>query len=621
MPQFSKRLARAIGPGIRRALLRFPIPALLAVVLTTYLLPDHVPDSRITGGLLACLPATLAVALFGEAKGWTDRYTRTVSAVVVAILGTVFAFAYEIELRHDALLAGLLILVGLAPYLRRATSVDRFWSFNQEIWLALGVSLAAAIVFAGGISAILRTLQYLFDVHVDGVVYAKTWMITLVLLLPVVWMQQIPRRFDEPADSEAAAPAVSTVPSIASIVMVPLLLIYAVILHVYALKILVDLDMPKGRIGWMVLAYGALLAATAFVTHPMRDSSSIQQLFGKVWPWLLPVPTALLLVAVQQRIGQYGLTEDRYFVLLAAAWFILLTLTQAVGGRWRDLRVAVALLAGLLLLSTAGPWGMAGLSTRMQTAELFGRLEAAGIMQDGRIPDDARARVTLLDSDRKRISEIIEYLTQRGRLDVLRPLFGGTTDDPFAKARGDASPRGTNDALSATLGFPSRRWPSATERALAGDVRERIGLPREHHLIRIAEKRRLSFGARAPFVLKADGPRTFVGPFHSYARRQTTTPALDNTISVKIEHGSIVVTDAKSQRSASFDLGTSSQIMAWRTTSKPSGKDVAASAPGEPPLVVARTAGDLDVEVHLINFVVKEDVGFESFGFWLSLAP
>jgi hypothetical protein len=46
-------------------------------------------------------------------------------------------------------------------------------------------------------------------------------------------------------------------------VLVPLLLGYAVILHAYTIKILIEWNLPKGRLGWMVVSYGTSLAITA----------------------------------------------------------------------------------------------------------------------------------------------------------------------------------------------------------------------------------------------------------------------------------------------------------------------------------------------------------------------
>ena len=63
----------------------------------------------------------------------------------------------------------------------------------------------------------------------------------------------------------------------------------------------------------------------------VMSGGRVVQLFWRFWPWLLVVPVGLLFLAVGSRVKQYGLTESRYFVVLAGIWLTSRALRQMTG--------------------------------------------------------------------------------------------------------------------------------------------------------------------------------------------------------------------------------------------------------------------------------------------------
>src|ERR1700685_4391579 len=101
------------------------------------------------------------------------------------------------------------------------------------------------------------------------------------------------------------------------------------------------------------------------------------------------VPTILLIIAVSQRIAQYGVTPERYFLCLFAIWLAAMAVYMGAARGRIDLRAIPACLAVALLLSSFGPWGTTSVSIRRQLGEFYRLLNSKGVLVDGRLKLDS----------------------------------------------------------------------------------------------------------------------------------------------------------------------------------------------------------------------------------------
>jgi hypothetical protein len=542
-----ERMFAALLPELERVVRRFPLAVAAAIALTVYYLFDlhklqawsQEVHERLLPGLLSAFYWSLAVALAGEALQLSRSRVYALSAAGLALLAVGHAFADALELSPHLMLAALTLFPALAAYVRSPADRAAFWLFNHHLWIGCALALVAAALFAAGVTAIIESLRYLFGLDIPNWVHEKVWTLAFCLVAPLSWLSFVPRRFDEAVvEGEQTEFTSRAVAVMVKYILVPLLLVYAAILHAYVIKILIDWGLPRGRVGWMVLSYGGMIALTALFAFPTRESGGgLVRLFWRVWPWLLAIPTILLFIAIGVRIGQYGLTESRYLVLLAGVWMVALAATQGWFGERRDLRLIPAIAAGIALVATLGPWGIMGLPTRTQLGELFGRLEAAGITKDGRLA--AGASATLSDNDRRRIAGIVDYLAQRGRLDRLRPIFSGVSADPFAQETADIGQRPRVDY------------------ALATRIKERFGV--DKLLADTGRGRTTYFTSSQPVVFDLAGGQKVVGYLSLYADRRGTAAirevkGRDGTIRLEFNGDTLQVHDSASSRTASFDL-------------------------------------------------------------------
>ena len=427
-----------------RSLSRFPIPVAIATSLAVLLNLQvahiiRMSDTLESQMIFACSAAFLAS--FAAHLWALNRNLATVwnLGTALAAAGAAAAIQY---LHGDLYGQSLIALFGVAlaamctAHLRRAATIESFWRFNLQLGIALGMALVALLIVCGGLSLLLASLTFLFDFTV-GNSHAHIWTTGAVLFAPLFALSMVPVEFDQPftlsPNPDLIEKSVSTVLNFA---LVPLILVYSVVLHIYAFKIAIVRSMPKGEIGWLVLAFGAIGTASYMVAYPWRDVGHRPvRWFMRSWFWLMILPTILLMLAVWQRIGEYGVTPERYCLVLFALWLAaMVAYLGSTHGRM-DLRVIPASLAIGLVLSSFGPWGSAATSVRSQLAQLQRVLDKAKLLSDGRLKLDPPRVATFkyLVWSNERVASILKSLYDLGALERLAPIFSSVTDSPFAK--------------------------------------------------------------------------------------------------------------------------------------------------------------------------------------------
>ena len=84
------------------------------------------------------------------------------------------------------------------------------------------------------------------------------------------------------------------------------------------MKILILREWPRGTIGWLVSIVSVFGMLALLLVHPLRNRPGhrwIQLYSRSFYIGLFPL-IVLLLMAIWRRLSEYGLTEDRYFLLV-----------------------------------------------------------------------------------------------------------------------------------------------------------------------------------------------------------------------------------------------------------------------------------------------------------------
>ena len=339
-----------------RAALGFATAAVLAVAGVYF--AESRPEARVFGAVLKYgLPIAVAATVQITDTGWFVPYA--LPAVAVLWL-SVSAFT-RIERG--------------AP---REEVQNRFWWVNFQAFATAVIAAAAFLIVALGLAAIERSLGILFGIETGQVFYNWVLPFAGLFLTPVYWLSTLPRlsayRAEELQRPDFLPRAFGF---LGQFVLVPLLLIYGLILLAYTAQIVVTQKLPQGMIGWMVLGFVSIGAATWLVLHPpFMRSRALVRLFRRWWFWLTLIPLALFFIAVWTRVDAYGLTDERVLLAAGGVWAAVLALVFIVGRG--DIRLIPALAGLLLLLVSVGPWNYANLPLAQQTMRLDALLMQPG---------------------------------------------------------------------------------------------------------------------------------------------------------------------------------------------------------------------------------------------------
>jgi Domain of unknown function (DUF4153) len=449
-------------PDLSAAIARFPLAVVIAGLLTLYLLyysPTGDPEERIAEGLAASFLWVVAVDFYVESIG-RSRLTRILLWLGgIAGVSLLFWFAWDIWLNAALLLGALVLAIGLSAHLGHGERNASFWLFNHRLWLGAVLALIGAGLFGAGLSIILETLNFLFGLELPSRWHNYIWTVSMGFIAPVSWLAFAPRAFTEPVGAKATEFTERAVAAIVKFVLVPVLLVYTGILYAYAIKIALEGVLPKGTLASMVVGYVLTGASTLLLAYPSRESGGVLvRLFWRYWVWLALMPVLLLFLAAYRRIEAYGLTEQRYMIVLIGVWALILAATRILRGSSLDLRFVPGLLAILLLAASFGPGGAIGFSVMSQKSELQSILQSKGLLVDGKIVarsesgEAAKGREAdnALGTDAARVRGIEWYLNEHHELHMLAPWFEDQTASPFAP---DKPPEQTARELLAALGL------------------------------------------------------------------------------------------------------------------------------------------------------------------------
>ena len=377
--------------------------------------------------------ATIAAAaiLYGERHRFGLVARHAVSLAAAFVVTAAIWFWKPLGVTPPALLVACIVAIPIAPYAGAGRA--GFWTFVWRLIFAAALALIAVAIFCAGVSAILASVDYLFNLSVDGSLYGNVWVIGLGFVGPAFALALIPETFPDSDTPERGNFLVSSLLILTDFAAAPLVAVYAVLLHVYALKILISGELPRNQLGWMIIVFGLATLVLRMIAAPFAETARLPtRLFLKVWAYFLIVPLALLIAAIWERIAAYGLTPERYLLVLFAILLGIILLLQ-INRRWRDdIRVIPVLGAIALFFASFGPWGMIEASAAWQVSRVIEDLRAAGALdENGRLKTPPAWEL----GPAADVQSIVLLLDQFGQLDRLSPLFEGTANDPYALDR------------------------------------------------------------------------------------------------------------------------------------------------------------------------------------------
>lgn len=453
---------RQAAAAARATAARFPIVLLsggTAAVAALALIDGGTDDAfwiRLLPTATLGLPLFTGLTLWSESNGWRGNHAAGVSAAGALGLSLFFVlwptWSEPVRaLRYIQLSFALHLLVAFLPYARR-DELNGFWQYNRLLFERFLTAAAYAIVLYLGLVVALLGVDNLLGVDIAEETYLRLWVIVAFVFNPWFFAAGVPRDF---AALERDRFYPERLKAFMQFVLVPLVTIYLVILTLYLGRIVVIRQWPSGWIGYLVSSVTVVGILSLLLVHPVaeRQDNKWVATYAR-WFYVALIPSiVMVLLAIWKRVAQYGVTEERYFLVVLSLW--LAGIAGFYGWtRSRNIKLIPITLCALVLATFVGPWGAYGWSERSQVNRLRDILDRNEMLVDGRIRP---AAVALGEEDAREVSAVLRYLIRTHGIGAISRWFPEPeTDQQRAALESGPSknPEERVEALTALIEVP-----------------------------------------------------------------------------------------------------------------------------------------------------------------------
>ncbi len=355
------------------------------------------------------------VKLMAESQKWSAVKHYTIGFVVAGGMASLFMLTEVWGMPLMFVIPALLLSLMVAPYWKGGDDLS-FWFFNRCMWFGVIVSYAALIMFAGGLSIALGAIHTLFEVRIDSKVYVDIWIFASLVLGPLYALSWVPERFEFTEEDCNDPPGLQF---IMNWISAPMVFVYLMILYAYFGKIILTGEVPNGHLAYMISGFVGVGVITYLTSFPLRDVGALQlKLFHKIFFPALLIPVGFHFYAIWERVSAYGITEQRYMLLLSAIWFVIIAIGNTMSKM--PLRAIPMTLAILMVFGAFGPWGGVSVSGYSQVSRLEIFLNRNNLLENGKV---VKAETDLSRNDRKNISSMLQYICSHQHDAKIEPWF------------------------------------------------------------------------------------------------------------------------------------------------------------------------------------------------------
>lgn len=390
------------------------------------------------------LVCCLGISLMFAVKMLSQRVGKSILLEIFAVLFLILFYFLLPEKEHNFTekYAYLLIptfilshlLVSFVAFVGRKNEM-RFWQYNKNLFINIFLTAIFTGVLTGGVELAVLAVDKLFDFNLSERLYVQIFYFLTVFGSCFIFLL-----FNEQGlknlEKEGNYPVI--LKFFTQYILIPLLIIYVVILYFYAAKIIINWELPRGWVSYLILAYSVVGILALLLVHPLKQDStrSWVRLFSKIFYFSLSPLLLLLFTAIFTRILEYGYTEPRYFVLLLSLWLTSVVLYDILAPKTTIKFIPMSLFVFGLFSLTFPYFNTFSVAKRSQKAELEKALKENSLLQNQQIDFNKKVSDTVADE----VSSKFAFLMQRGDSVFLMNYLKETDKVAVSKQRASQNP-------------------------------------------------------------------------------------------------------------------------------------------------------------------------------------
>lgn len=212
----------------------------------------------------------------------------------------------------------------------------------------LGVSIVLAGVAIIMVVLLKTSIAFLFDYSFDKGMF-QLGLAIFLLGTPLFFLFFEDREAQNNPNREGQLHLVGEI--LINFILSPALILYTLIVYAYLISILVDFELPRGNVSFVVVPYISL-GILCIALRSLLEKPKWQYLYH-YFNYLAIMPLGLLWLGIYQRIAQYGLTESRIYLLSIAiliSLFVLCSFSQRLLQYRLFSALSIAMIVGVTMI-------------------------------------------------------------------------------------------------------------------------------------------------------------------------------------------------------------------------------------------------------------------------------